>query len=112
MSRDQIDPRDPNSTGRPEEYIFDPSGLIDPAPGCTKELEAETGERTLWGMDGHHHEQWKKTTWLLRVYWGLYCPVVLGLSYTSRRMKDPYQTASIMESKFAFFLMAHISSPQ
>ena len=49
MSRDQIDPRHPNSTGRPEEYIFDPRGLIDPAPGCTKELEAETGERTLWG---------------------------------------------------------------
>ena len=57
------------------------------------------------------HEQWKKTTWLLRVYWGLYYPVVLGLSYTSRRMKDPYQTTSIMESKFAFFNGSHIITP-
>ena len=31
--------RDPPHDAMAEEYIFDPTGLYDPAPGCTKELE-------------------------------------------------------------------------
>lgn len=46
-------------------------------------------------------EQWTKGPWLLRVYKGLYYPVMWGY-------KDPYKTTRIMESK-RFIFVAHVS---
>ena len=54
------------------------------------------------GWTNQAFEQWKKGPWLVRLYRGLYYPIIQGLIIS--HYKDPYKPTSIME----FFFVAHL----